>query len=899
MSQRRPEYSIILAAGRGRRMQSPDLHKVCFPIGGEPAISRALDTYDACGVSKHVIVVGDKAEQVMLAATERHDDVVFSFQRRQIGTADAARCGLTAIPLDGPARDILIVAGDKVVEPALLERLFEAYYGESCDMAFVTGERTFGPDLCRIVTDVDGNVLGNVETIDVRQRGAFRKLRSEAAEGRSLTARDLRAYLEGAVGASKAPVAFDALWELVETGTAVSATALLERIPEEKTLFTFTADDGERITLTPEAVDACNQVNQSIYLLNSELLQTALGRLGTDNAQREEYLSDMITVLSQGSRRDGRRFIVRAVHTEDRFAVMAFNNPEELLEIEDYWQRKQRKARESGPEEGPWYRSIGEWRADLERATEQQSTSAIYSHLARLYTDDEQVIRDRIALYLRVLEKAAEMLGADTRVLVIRSPGRVNLLGRHVDHQGGNCNLMTIGYETLMMVHPREDDMVCLYNSDADRFPDFCFSIGEVVAGLPWDDWLNVVNSEEVLDMARKAQGTWSQYVMAAALRLQKKYPGMKLRGADLVVTGDVPMAAGLSSSSSLVVAAAEAMIAVNRLEIVPTQLVDLAGEGEWFVGTRGGSADHAAIKLGQKSKVVKVTFFDFVVEGIFDFPDEYVLAVCNSGIKAQKSSGARDQFNHRVSCYRIGFALIRELFPQYQPLLHHLRDVNTRNLRVPLSSIYKILLRLPESATRDELRGMLPEDILKPFFDTHAEPSDGRYPVRGTVLFGLSECERSRKFSDLLEAGRVDEIGALMRISHDGDRVAVRGDAGTMVPYRSPTSNAYLVELIEDLESQEPERVTRAQLDRQPGSYACSLPEIDLMVDVATATPGVVGAQLAGAGLGGCMMVLLRREATEELAQRLRDEYYGPCGREVDILWCKPVAGSGALLRD
>ncbi len=69
----------------------------------------------------------------------------------------------------------------------------------------------------------------------------------------------------------------------------------------------------------------------------------------------------------------------------------------------------------------------------------------------------------------------------------------------------------------------------------------------------------------------------------------------------DIVVSGNIPLAAGLSSSSSLVVGAAEATIAINGLETFPAQFVDLCGEGEWFVGTRGGSADHAAIKLGQK----------------------------------------------------------------------------------------------------------------------------------------------------------------------------------------------------------------------------------------------------------------------------------------------------------
>ena len=171
-------------------------------------------------------------------------------------------------------------------------------------------------------------------------------------------------------------------------------------------------------------------------------------------------------------------------------------------------------------------------------------------------------------------------------------------------------------------------------------------------------------------------------------MRLQKKFSTVQLRGADIIVHGNIPIAAGLSSSSALVVATAETMVAVNRLDVFPAQLVDLCGEGEWFVGTRGGSADHAAIKLGQKGKVVKVTFFGFAVQEAVLFPDDYVLVVCDSGIKAQKTANARDQFNHRVACYRIGLRLIHKLFPQYAPLVHHLRDVNVRTLGVPLSWI-------------------------------------------------------------------------------------------------------------------------------------------------------------------------------------------------------------------
>jgi galactokinase len=272
-------------------------------------------------------------------------------------------------------------------------------------------------------------------------------------------------------------------------------------------------------------------------------------------------------------------------------------------------------------------------------------------------------------------------------------------------------------------------------------------------------------------------------------------------------------------------------------------------------------------------------------------------MVVCDSGIKAQKTANARDQFNHRVACYRIGLLLIRKLFPQYAPLLEHLRDVNTRTLDIPLSWIYRILLRLPEQATRDELRAALPQTNLETFFSTHQPPEDGLYPIRGVVLFGLAECERSRLYADALKAGHIGEIGRLMNASHDGDRVSALDADGVRQPYQAPTSNGYLLDRIEDLESGDPARVIRAQLQWQPGSYHCSVPEIDHMVDIALTTDGVVGAQLAGAGLGGCMMVLVRTDALDRLRASLIARYYEPHGRPPAILVGKPIAGSGVLM--
>jgi hypothetical protein len=88
--------------------------------------------------------------------------------------------------------------------------------------------------------------------------------------------------------------------------------------------------------------------------------------------------------------------------------------------------------------------------------------------------------------------------------------------------------------------------------------------------------------------------------------------------------------------------------------------------------------------------------------------------------------------------------------------------------------------------------------------------------------------------------------------------------------PWEYEVTDAYLEGLKADLRSGDPARQGRAQLHRQPGKYACSTPELDLIVDLAGRQPGVRGAQLAGAGLGGSALILVHESGCEGLIAAL-----------------------------
>jgi galactokinase len=68
-------------------------------------------------------------------------------------------------------------------------------------------------------------------------------------------------------------------------------------------------------------------------------------------------------------------------------------------------------------------------------------------------------------------------------------------------------------------------------------------------------------------------------------------------------------------------------------------------------------------------------------------------------------------------------------------------------------------------------------------------------------------------------------------------------------------------------------------------------------MVDAALRVEGVVGAQLAGAGLGGCMMVLVHSEAVRNLREAMDENYYRPFGKPTSVLGCTPINGSSVLM--
>ena len=177
--------------------------------------------------------------------------------------------------------------------------------------------------------------------------------------------------------------------------------------------------------------------------------------------------------------------------------------------------------------------------------------------------------------------KRAQALAAVLRerssapLLAARAPGRVNLIGEHTDYSNLPVLPAAIDRSTVVVAARRRDGVVSATNINS-WFTARAFELRNQIAPFEAGDWGNYIKAA--------AQGLVT-YSRALGRRTN-------LKGIDLIVDGQVPVAAGLSSSAALTVALTLAMAAVNEIETQQLELAQLAARSERYVGTMAGGMD-------------------------------------------------------------------------------------------------------------------------------------------------------------------------------------------------------------------------------------------------------------------------------------------------------------------
>lgn len=160
-------HAIVLAAGKGKRMNSKTLPKVLFPIAGKPMLDYVLNALASVHIKNPVIIVGFLGQKVIDIFGSGYS---YARQVKRLGTAHAVRAAETM--LAGQDGCTLIINGDQpFFRTSTLQRLIKAVTEQGATLAILSGtmhDAAFD-SLGRVITDNEGHVIRIVEVKDATE----------------------------------------------------------------------------------------------------------------------------------------------------------------------------------------------------------------------------------------------------------------------------------------------------------------------------------------------------------------------------------------------------------------------------------------------------------------------------------------------------------------------------------------------------------------------------------------------------------------------------------------------------------------------------------------------------------------------------------------------------------
>ena len=245
---------------------------------------------------------------------------------------------------------------------------------------------------------------------------------------------------------------------------------------------------------------------------------------------------------------------------------------------------------------------------------------------------------------------------------IFRAPGRVNLIGEHTDYNEGFVMPAAIGFYTWVAVSKRPDRTLHVRSDEFNETVDLSL---EALAGPP-----------------RKH---WSDFVRGVAAVLEAR--GVNVKGANLIVQGQVPMGAGLSSSASLEVATGLALLSVSEAAVPQLDLVKMCQRAEHeYVGTRCGIMDQFIAVYGRSGHALMLDCRTLEYQALA-VPADARLVICNSMVKHVLAGG---EYNRRRADCEAGVKLFRQTMPSVRAL----RDVTLADLERHRSEFPEVVSR-------------------------------------------------------------------------------------------------------------------------------------------------------------------------------------------------------------
>ncbi|AES92002.1 putative galactokinase [Medicago truncatula] len=464
-------------------------------------------------------------------------------------------------------------------------------------------------------------------------------------------------------------------------------------------------------------------------------------------------------------------------------------------------------------------------------ATHDELPIPIYDNLEHVYGAGSSL--EEAQLRFDILKsKFVENFGHSPQ-LFARSPGRVNLIGEHIDYEGYSVLPMAIRQDTIIAIRKNESQKVLRITNVNDQKYSICT--------YPADPL-------QELDLKNHK---WGHYFICG---YKGFYDYAKLKGVDVgepvgldvLVDGTVPTGSGLSSSAAFVCSSTIAIMAAFDVNFPKKELAQVTCDCERHIGTQSGGMDQAISVMAKNGFAELIDFNPIRVTDV-QLPAGGTFVIANSLAESQKAVTAATNYNNRVVECRLA-AIVLAIKLGMAPTeaiskVKTLSDVEglcvsfagTRNSSDPVLAVKEYLKEEPytaeeiEEVTREKLTTFL--NINASYLEVIKAAKQYKLHQRAAHVY--SEAKRVYAFKDVVSSNLSDEetlkkLGDLMNESHYS------------------CSNL----------------------------YECSCPELEELTKISRDN-GAFGARLTGAGWGGCAVALVKESIVPQFILNLKEHYY------------------------